>query len=663
MRSWPRLQGKEQELKTEPSDPEGHAPKAPEDVPAHSVAHDPLASLGGTSRRRLGDFELLSKLGQGAMGAVYLARQIQLDRKVAIKILPPELAQDQEFLERFRREARAAARLNNPHIVLAYDVGVVAGYHYIAMEYVDGLDLEQRLQTQAKGKFPPQEVLKIARHMGRALEAASAGGIVHRDIKPANILHHSDGTYKLTDLGLAARNREDHKVTQKGSAVGTPFYISPEQARGEQSVDVRSDIYSLGATLYHLATGRLPYPGDNAVVVMTMHLTEVLVPPDEIDPAVPKPLSRLIVKMMAKSPVDRHQSARELLEDIARAERGEVPLLKRARAKARSALAALPKGGPANSREEGALREHASVPKPRNMPLGGSVHPRLSRLAPGKKHTRQTGPLEALGRLPKKMRLAIAWGAIGLFLLVFLLVARALNRRLKPSEPGPEPAPVPAVREIPAALKTSVAEPSGTKLGKSPDPVRPAPETPAAETAPPSAPTPMEPSLEGRSLYRVNFYTGKMDSWTVSEYVPPKLFEMEKRCALARPTSDRGLFSVKAEREHLQLQFRSLDPVRWRMSYFLERPTRIIRLRLVFVPGSYKLSCDLVPAAVGQWCDLDLELKDFRWDQERGEERKPKAPLSSLSIWALQIHTGFSGERPNLCLRYVELFEKGAGLK
>jgi serine/threonine-protein kinase len=281
-------------------------------------------------KRLFGDFELISKLGQGAMGAVYLARQSSLDRFVAMKILPLDMARDHEFLERFRREARAAARLNHPNIVTAYDVGVAGGYHYIAMEFIEGADLERQLKERSSGCLSTDELLMIAEQMAHALDCAFQAGIVHRDIKPANILQHNDGTYKLTDLGLAARNGKDKRLTSTGVAVGTPYYISPEQARGELLVDVRSDIYSLGASLYHLATGRLPFPGGNAIEVMSRHIAEQLVTPIEVNPDIPNPLSRLIEKMMAKRPEDRHQTPEELLEDIQRVRQGEIPVQKRA---------------------------------------------------------------------------------------------------------------------------------------------------------------------------------------------------------------------------------------------------------------------------------------------------------------------------------------------
>ena len=361
-----------------------------------SPASSSQAPSGGHTAergRRIGDFELLKKLGQGSMGAVYLARQVTLDRLVALKILPPEMAADKEFAERFRREARATARLNHPNVIAAYDVGIAQGYHYIAMEYVEGIDLEQKLKDKPNGRFTEKEVLQVARDMAQALESASAHGIVHRDIKPSNILVGSDGICKLTDLGLATNRATDQKrITETGLAVGTPYYISPEQARGETEVDVRSDIYSLGATLYHLVLGVVPFPGDNPVVIMTQHLTQEAKPVCEVDPAVSKALSRLIEKMMAKRQADRHQNAKDLLEDIEHVERGETPLLRRARAKAKSEtspnIEKPPSHPPAHPPTKAGLRSSAG---PARSTAGQSHSKPLER-----KHT--TGPQAPAGR-------------------------------------------------------------------------------------------------------------------------------------------------------------------------------------------------------------------------------------------------------------------------
>ena len=382
-----------------------------------NFAKETTAEMPGN--RRIGDFTLVRKLGAGAMGAVYLARQNSLDRFVALKILPPDLAHDQEFLERFRREARAAARLSHPNVVVAYDVGVAGGYHYIAMEFVEGEDLERALKARPEGHYPASEVIRIAKDMARALICANGAGIVHRDVKPANILRHSDGVYKLTDLGLAAPAGQDKRLTSTGIAVGTPYYISPEQARGELKVDVRSDIYSLGATLFHLATGRLPFPGENAVEVMTRHLTEQLQDPMEVEPGVPKPLSRLIQKMMAKRPEDRQQTPGELLEDIEMVERGEVPLLKRARSKARPNLLTNPLRSPwqADAGKAQAALPRPSVSKPPRL----SNHPRVSR-PPGAGARAAAGPLGAIPMHPILRNILLLVGFVLTAIIVGILI-------------------------------------------------------------------------------------------------------------------------------------------------------------------------------------------------------------------------------------------------
>jgi eukaryotic-like serine/threonine-protein kinase len=272
----------------------------------------------------LGDYELVGKLGAGAMGSVYLAKQVSSGRNVALKILPPDLAKDAEFLERFRREARSAMRIAHPNIVAAYDEGESGGHHYIAMEYIDGPNLETLLQKG--GPFKSEQILKVLLDMAAALEAAQKDGIVHRDIKPANILVNSKGENKLTDLGLASASQGDQRVTMAGYAVGTPYYISPEQARGDLDVDIRADVYGLGATIYHLATGQLPFPGNNPVIIMTQHLQEMPPAPNLRNPSVSPQLSALILKMMAKDPKQRHATPADLRDDVLRVQRGEMPL-------------------------------------------------------------------------------------------------------------------------------------------------------------------------------------------------------------------------------------------------------------------------------------------------------------------------------------------------
>lgn len=283
---------------------------------------------GAKKYKRVGDYDIVSKLGQGAMGSVYLAKNMTTGKQVALKILPPDLAKDEELLERFKREARVTQRLSHPNIVSAVEFGTFEKYHYIAMDYVDGPDLETLLKKT--GPFKDEMLLNIASAMCAALEEIERAGIVHRDFKPSNIMVSSAGVYRLTDLGLASAGKGDQRLTLAGFAVGTPYYLSPEQARGQLDVDIRADIYGLGATLYHLATGDVPFPGSNPIVVMTQHISTPLIPPVEAHPSVSKPISALICHMMEKDVDKRPQNTAQLREVIVQCQNGYIPGVKSA---------------------------------------------------------------------------------------------------------------------------------------------------------------------------------------------------------------------------------------------------------------------------------------------------------------------------------------------
>ena len=277
-------------------------------------------------QRRIGNFELLERVGQGGMGTVFKARQISMDRIVAVKILPPTLAKQPGFIDRFFREARASARLSHPNIVGGIDVGQDANLYYFAMEFVEGLSAKDILAK--KEKFSEQRVLKIGKAMAQALAHAHAHGILHRDIKPDNILLDKSGTPKLCDLGLARLDTQselEKGLTQQGQAVGTPHYISPEQARGQRDLDPKTDLYSLGATLYHMLTGKTLFDGPTAVVVMTKHITEKAPNPRELVPDVSKNTVAVLAKLVAKDRADRYTSAEKLAEDFDRVARGKAP--------------------------------------------------------------------------------------------------------------------------------------------------------------------------------------------------------------------------------------------------------------------------------------------------------------------------------------------------
>jgi serine/threonine-protein kinase len=275
-------------------------------------------------------YEILAKLGEGGMGSVWKARQTSLDRLVAIKLLPTAFSENKKFIERFRREALATARLNHPHIVSAIDVGVRQSdtgpdLHYFVMEYVDGESVEDVVQRE--GKLSPGWAAQITADVAQALDHAwTEAGIVHRDIKPANILVTRSGVVKLADLGLARSARQGAGLTVAGLAIGTPHYASPEQARGEPEIDTRSDIYALGASLFRMLTGRTPFQGESAAAIMARHVTEDAPDCHEVDRAVPRALSAVVAKMMRRDPAERYQTPGELQEELERFRRGDRPL-------------------------------------------------------------------------------------------------------------------------------------------------------------------------------------------------------------------------------------------------------------------------------------------------------------------------------------------------
>jgi serine/threonine-protein kinase len=261
-------------------------------------------------------YEIMSLLGRGGMGAVYKARQKSLDRVVALKVLPPRAAKDESFIRKFISEARTVAKLNHENIIAGIDVGEAKGTYYFAMEHVEGESLAHLIE--ADGPLEEHRALEIAVQIARALEHAHKHGLVHRDVKPQNILLAKNDVAKLCDLGLAKQMGQDDKGEPTGVPLGTPHYLSPEQARGEADVDIRSDIYSLGASLYHMLTGTPPFDGDSPMVLMTKHLTEDPIPPKRRNPEVSKAASDLVLQMMSKAKEDRQQSPTDVLEDLQR---------------------------------------------------------------------------------------------------------------------------------------------------------------------------------------------------------------------------------------------------------------------------------------------------------------------------------------------------------
>lgn len=282
------------------------------DTAAWAIAH-PLRDLTGVT---LGDYQVERLLGRGGMGEVYLARQTSLNRPVALKVLRPELLAKQNYLSRFEAEATAVAKLNHPNIVHIYALGLEDGVRFISMEYVPGTNL--RDYVTKKGALDYPLALSIMRQAAVGVGVAGELGLIHRDIKPENLLLTKKGQVKIADFGLCRDlDASPLDLTQPGVTMGTPAYMSPEQAQG-LAVDHRSDLYSLGATFYYMLTGMTPFRGETALVVALKHVREV---PPSISvhrPDIPAELERLVMKLLAKAPADRYQTAAELLRDIAR---------------------------------------------------------------------------------------------------------------------------------------------------------------------------------------------------------------------------------------------------------------------------------------------------------------------------------------------------------
>jgi len=270
-------------------------------------------------------YKIIGKLGAGAMAIVYKAKQLSLNRDVAIKILPKRFSENPEYVERFYREGQAAGKLNHNNIVQAIDVGEAGGYHYFVMEYVEGKTIFDDIA--AGTVFPEQDAIDIIIQVARALAHAHSCGLIHRDVKPKNIMINKDGIVKLADMGLARETADiETAKTEAGRAYGTPYYIAPEQIRGEIDVDGRADIYGLGATFYHMVTGTVPFKAEDPSDVMRKHLREKLIPPDHINRSLSAGVSEIIEVMMAKKREDRYSTVEELLNDLDAVKDGQAPI-------------------------------------------------------------------------------------------------------------------------------------------------------------------------------------------------------------------------------------------------------------------------------------------------------------------------------------------------
>jgi len=285
---------------------------------AHVIDQAINPAQAGAAKNQIEGYQLLSRLGAGAMGSVYKALHLKLNIPVALKVLRVDLAKSRTQIERLKREAQLAARLNHPNIVRSIDVGESNGFHYFAMEFVDGQTVRQILR---KGRLKEREALSLLRDVARALEHAHGQGVIHRDVKPGNIMLSADGTVKLADLGLA-RGQEPSDLTLEHASIGTPQYVAPEQVRSGANATERSDLFSLGATLYQLVTGRPPFSGDSLGEIIRKVLALEFDPPESVVPDLSIDTVYLIHRLMRANPRERYASAAELLGDLDRIAKG-----------------------------------------------------------------------------------------------------------------------------------------------------------------------------------------------------------------------------------------------------------------------------------------------------------------------------------------------------
>ncbi len=262
--------------------------------------------------KQLGPYQVVAPLGEGGMAAVYKAYQPGMDRYVALKILPRKLAEDPQFVGRFKQEAKVLAKLQHPHILPVFDFGEADGYTYIVMPFVESGTLADLLRGQP---LPLKQIRSIVSQVGGALHYAHTHGLVHRDVKPSNVLVDESGNCLLTDFGIAKMVEGTAKFTGTGGVIGTPAYMSPEQGRGEK-LDGRSDIYSLGIMLFEMATGRVPFNAETPVAIIFKHISDPLPMPRATNPALPESVERVILKALAKNPEERFQKAEEMVEAL-----------------------------------------------------------------------------------------------------------------------------------------------------------------------------------------------------------------------------------------------------------------------------------------------------------------------------------------------------------
>jgi serine/threonine-protein kinase len=391
-------------------------------------------------------YEILEKVADGGMATIWKARQVSLDRIVAIKVLAPHFLADPEAMERFQREAQAAARLSHPGLIQVYDAGQAAGTVYYVMEYVPGRPLGEVLVKH--GRFNEENTLALAECLAQALQYAwDRARVVHCDIKPDNIIVERDGTVRVADLGLA-RIMGQRAADDDDTVMGTPNYVSPEQARGEPDLDCRSDIYSLGATLYHLITGKLPFAGSPGSSAMDRHITDFLDDPVDVQPDVSPGMAALIEKMMVKDRDQRIASWADVLADLADVKEGRWPRG--------------PRPAPGASTVRRSARRQEPVPEARSTSPGARKIVLSKKSLDGLRNKEQPAELPVVGALLTMLLWATL--AAGIYVVISWQVPRGtaadfMKRKIEAAARTAAPQAARAEAAEPAPLEPSFEEP------------------------------------------------------------------------------------------------------------------------------------------------------------------------------------------------------------
>ncbi len=363
---------------------------------------------------QVGPYRILAPLGQGGMATVFKAYHAALDRYVAIKVLHPALLEDPNFLARFRREARVVAKLDHPNIVPIYDFSEHQGHPYLVMKYIEGETLKARMK---RGPLTPEEIRAVVEAVGSALAYAHRQGVLHRDIKPSNVLLSQDGRIYLSDFGLARMAASGESTLSADMIMGTPQYISPEQAMGKKDLDARTDIYSFGVMLYEMIVGRVPYMADTPYSIIHDHIYAPLPRPRDLNPQVPEAIERVLLKALAKAPEDRFESVEALLRAFREA--WEVSTLP---SPTDATLAAPP-------------AEASAPPPPSTGPLEEAAPPPKT-IAPPKEAT-PSPEAEAPSKRRRWWLLPVGLIGVGLLCLLALGAFNAVRHRQAASTPAP----------------------------------------------------------------------------------------------------------------------------------------------------------------------------------------------------------------------------------